>query len=92
MKVLCAAAMIALLGGPAHAQGAVPGYGEPAKDKSPQEKASERDAEKAYQRSLNSIPEKAASDPWGAVRSESPPKAAAKSPAAKKTTTSGNPN
>jgi hypothetical protein len=90
MRVLFAAIMIALLAGPASAQNAVPRYGETDKEKSPQEKQAERDAEKAYQRSLGNIPEKASTDPWGAVRSDSPPKPAAASPTAKKAkTTSG---
>jgi hypothetical protein len=93
MRVLCAAVMIALLAGPALAQQtSVPRYGDTDKDKSPQEKAAAREAEKAYQRSLNNIPEQAASDPWGTVRSENPPKAAAKTPAAKKTKTTSTPN
>jgi hypothetical protein len=88
MRVFRAAALIALLAGPAYAQSQhVPKYGEAPKDKTPQEIAAERDAEKAYQRSLGNIPDKGASDPWGNVRSESAPKPAAKATAAKKTKT-----
>jgi hypothetical protein len=86
MRLFRAAALIALLAGPAYAQ-TVPKYGEAPKDKTPQEIAAERDAEKAYQRSLGNIPDKGASDPWGNVRSESAPKPAAKATAAKKTKT-----
>jgi hypothetical protein len=88
MRVFRAAALIALLAGPAYAQSqSVPKYGEAPKDKTPQEIAAEREAEKAYQRSLGNIPDKGASDPWGNVRSESAPKPAAKATAAKKTKT-----
>jgi hypothetical protein len=92
MRILFTAIMVALLAGPAYAQDKpVPRYGDVDKEKSPQEKQAERDAEKAYQRSLGNIPEKAgATDPWGTVRSDGPPKPAATSPTAKKTkTTSG---
>ena len=86
MRILFAAIMIAGLAGPAYAQDkAVPRYGETDKEKTAQEKQTERDAEKAYQRSLGNIP---ANDPWGTVRSEPPPKPAAASPTAKKTKTS----
>jgi hypothetical protein len=88
MRVFRAAALIALLTGPAYAQSqSVPKYGEAPKDKSLQEKAAEREAEKAYQRSLGNIPDKGASDPWGNVRSESAPKTAEKATHAKKTKT-----
>jgi hypothetical protein len=89
MRILFAAIMIAGLAGPAYAQDKpVPRYGETDKEKSPQEKQAERDAEKAYQRSLGNIPAKAAGDPWGTVRSEPASKPAATSPTAKKTKTS----
>jgi hypothetical protein len=88
MRVFRAAALIALLVGPAYGQTqSVPKYGEAPKDKSPQEIAAEREAEKAYQRSLGNIPNKGASDPWGNVRSESAPKATAKAAPAKRTKT-----
>ena len=86
MRVFYAAAVIALLVGPAHAQSqAIPRYGEAPKTKSAQELAAEKEAERAYQRSLSNIPEQKASDPWGTVRSESAPKTVAKDPAAKRT-------
>ncbi len=92
MRIFCAAVMIALLAGPAYAQKSVPRYGDVDKEKSPQDKAAEKEAEKAYQRSLGNIPEKASTDPWGTVRSDSPPKAAAKNPAAKQTKAGGTAN
>ena len=85
MRIFGVVAVIALfLAGPALGQKAVPRYGETAADKSPSEIAAEKEAEKAYQRSLGNIPEQKSSDPWGAVRSDNaPPKAAAKAAAAK---------
>jgi hypothetical protein len=83
MKVLGTVAAIVLLAGPAYAQNAVPRYGDVDKDKSPQQIQAERDAEKAYNKSLQNIPEQKSADPWGNVRSDSAPKAAAKPPPAK---------
>ncbi|MDI4234440.1 hypothetical protein OZ411_16680 [Bradyrhizobium sp. Arg237L] len=71
MRVFVAAVMIALMAGSAFAQNAVPQYGDVDKDKSPSQKEEERNAERAYKRSLRNIPDKAGpSDPWGAVRSD----------------------
>jgi hypothetical protein len=93
MRVFRAAAVIALLAGPAYAQSQpVARYGETAKTKSPQEIEGEREAERAYQRSLGNIPDKTPSDPWGNVRSESAPKAAAKAAPAKRTKTGNTAN
>ncbi|MCA6110591.1 hypothetical protein [Bradyrhizobium cenepequi] len=78
MRALVAALMIALMAGSALAQNAVPRYGDVDKDKSPSQKEEERKAERAYQRSLRNIPDKAGpSDPWGAVRSDNAPPSAA---------------
>jgi hypothetical protein len=89
MKILGAAAVIALLAGPAYAQSqaAVPRYGDVDKGKSPQEIEADKEAEKAYKRSLSNIPEQKSADPWGAVRSDNAPKAAAKTAPAKKAKT-----
>ncbi len=98
MRVFRAVAVVALLAGPAYAQSqSVPRYGDIDKDKSPQEKAADRDADRAYQRSLGNIPEKSGTaDPWGAVRSDNAPKpgekAAAKTAPAKRTKASGSAN
>jgi hypothetical protein len=93
MRVFCAAAVIALLAGPAYAQSAsVPKYGETDKTKTPQEIQAERDAEKAYKRSLGNIPDKGSSDPWGGVRSDSAPKPVAKAAPAKRTKTDNTAN
>ena len=84
MRIFGAVAVIALfLAGPAWGQKAVPRYGE-TEGKSPSEIAAEKEAEKAYQRSLGNIPEQKSSDPWGAVRSDNaPPKPASKAAAVK---------
>jgi hypothetical protein len=83
MRILLAAAMIALLAGPAYAQDAksIPKYGEEDKDKTAQEKAAEKEAARAYQKSLGNIPDQGPTDPWGNVRSDGPPKPAAKTAA-----------
>jgi hypothetical protein len=81
---LGAVAVIALPAGPASAQGGPAPYGEPDKDKTPAEIAAEKEAERAYRRSLGNIPERQkSSDPWGTMRSDGAPKAAAKAPPAK---------
>jgi hypothetical protein len=81
--ILGAMVVIAALAGPAKAQ-SVPKYGEADKVKTPAEIAAEKDAERAYRRSLGNIPEQQKTDPWGTVRSDNaPPKAAAKAPQAK---------
>ena len=83
-RILGAVAVIALFAGPAAAQKGPAKYGEEDKPKTPAEIAAEKDAERAYRRSLGNIPEQQKTDPWGTVRSDStPPKAAAKAPAAK---------
>jgi hypothetical protein len=82
MRVLLAATMVALLAGPAYAQDQhVPKYGEVPADKTAQEKAAEKEAQKAYQRSLGNIPDQGPTDPWGNVRSDGAPKPAAKTAA-----------
>jgi hypothetical protein len=82
-RILGAMVVIAAFAGPAWAQ-SIPKYGDPDKVKTPSEIAAEKDAERAYRRSLGNIPEQQKADPWGTVRSDSaPPKAAAKTPQAK---------
>jgi hypothetical protein len=61
-----------LVGAAAWAQQAhVPTYREEEKEKSETEKATARDAENAYKRSLSNIPEQKSADPWGTMRSDS---------------------
>jgi hypothetical protein len=86
MRVFAAAAIIAFLAGPAYAQSqSVPKYGDPDKEKTPQQIEAERQAERAYKRSLGNIPDQGPTDPWGNVRSESAPRAAAKAAPSKRT-------
>jgi hypothetical protein len=93
MKIICAAVVIAFLAGPAYAQSqSVPRYGEADKKKSGQEIEAEREAERAYKRSLGNIPDQGPTDPWGNVRSDSAPKAAAKAAPAKRTKTGNRAN
>ena len=83
-RILGAVAVIGLLAGSAAAQRGPAKYGEEDKPKTPAEIAADKDAEKAYRRSLGNIPEQQKTDPWGTVRSDNaPPKAAAKAPPAK---------
>lgn len=79
-------AVVALLAGPALAQQGPARYGETDKDKTPTEKAAEKEAERAYQRSLGNIPEQKGTDPWGIARGDGAAKAdkaAASKPKAK---------
>ena len=77
MRAILAIVMITLLTTTAFAQDShVPRYGEADKEKSPTEIQAEKDAQRAYQRSLGNIPDKGATDPWGAVRSGDTPKTA----------------
>lgn len=78
MRILSAAAVVALLAGPAYAQEAphinliseLP-------TRTPEQKEAEAVKEKAYKESLRKIPDaKVANDPWGNVRTAEPPKSA----------------
>jgi len=81
MRVFLAAVMVALMAGPAFAQEPPHvTYGEPEPDKTRVQKESDRQAERAYKRSLGNIQDKGPSDPWGTVRSDgNPPKNTSKS-------------
>jgi type II secretory pathway pseudopilin PulG len=82
VRAFIAAAIIAALAGPVLAQQApVQRYGEKDKEKTPNELQAERDAQRAYQRSLGSVPEKPPVDPWGNARSVETPKGDAKAAA-----------
>ena len=81
-RILGATIMVASLTTSAWAQARPPAYGETDKAKTPAEIAAEKEAERAYRRSLGNIPEQQKSDPWGTMRGDSaPPKAAAKAAA-----------
>jgi hypothetical protein len=92
MKVLRAAAMLALLTGPAYAQMPNLNLMPEVKSKTQEEKDADEARDKAYQDSLRKIPDgkQPSSDPWGTVRSNDAPKSAAKAPAAKPKTKTGN--
>ena len=92
MKVLRATALMALLAGPAYAQGTTPNVNliPEFTAKSPEEKEQEAIKEKAYRESLRKIPDaKASSDPWGTVRGVDAPKPAAKTTQTKAKTKTG---
>jgi hypothetical protein len=97
MRVFGAAVVVAFfvasLAGPAYAQQQKPmqRYGEEDKDKTEQEKAADKAAQQAYQRSLGNIPDQGPTDPWGAVRgnNDAPKASTAK---AKKTKTGSTAN
>lgn len=89
MRVLLAAIVFALLAGPAFAQKSIPKYGE-LEGKPDHEIKAEKEAERAYQKSLGRIPEqKGSSDPWGTMRGDSAPKTGAKDPPAKRAKADG---
>ena len=101
MKVLCAAAAIALLTmpalmRPAYAQAPHVNLMPDTPTKTQEEKDADEARDKAYKESLRKIPDaKTPSDPWGTVRSDAPKAAAStapKAPAKPKTKTATNPN
>ena len=90
MRMLSAAAVVVLLTAPAYAQTPNINLIPELQSKSPEEKEQEAAKERAYRDSLRKIPDaKASSDPWGTVRSNDAPKAAA-TPAKKSKTGSTN--
>jgi hypothetical protein len=94
MRVLRAAAVMALLIGPAYAQSEAPHVNllPEIASKTPEEKEADAARDKAYNESLRKIPDaKTSTDPWGNVRSDAP-KAAAKMPAKPRTKTATNPS
>ncbi len=92
MRVFFVAVVIALLSGMAYAQEHVPQAGEEDKEKTQQQKAAEKAAQQAYQKSLGNIPDQGPTDPWGNVRSDGAPRPVAKSAPAKRTKTGSNAN
>jgi len=70
MRKIAVAVMLALIAAPALAQDHVPQYGEQPKDKTASEKADDDRAERAYQRSLNNVPNQKPVDPWGTARGD----------------------
>ena len=95
MRILAAAAAIALLAVPAHAQTPNINLIPELQSKTPEEKEAEAARDKAYKESLRKIPDaKVSSDPWGNVRSGEAPKTTAKAsaPAKPKTKTGSTAN
>jgi hypothetical protein len=93
MRVLHAAALIALLAGPAYAQMEAPHINllTDAPSKTEEQIEQDQTKDKAYRESLKKIPDaKASSDPWGGVRNADAPKAPAKTTAAKAKTKAPN--
>jgi hypothetical protein len=88
MRAVLAAVIITAFATPAFAQH-MQQYGEPDKDKTSSEKAAEKAAAEAYQRSLGAIPDKGSNDPWGTVRSNDAPKTAPARTAKSKATKTG---
>ena len=83
MKILCAAAMLVLLTGPALAQMPQMNMLPDAESKTPDQIEQDKIREHDYKESLKKIPDaKVSSDPWGNVRSDTP-KAAAPAKTAK---------
>ena len=70
MRKIAVAVMLALIAAPALAQDHVQQYGEAPKEKTPSEKADDDRAERAYQRSLNNVPDQKPVDPWGTARGD----------------------
>lgn len=88
MKIFRAAAVIALVTGPAYAQMPNINLMPEVKTQTPEEKEAQAVRDKAYKESLRKIPDaKVSTDPWGSVRTEP-----AKSPARSKTRTGSNAN
>jgi hypothetical protein len=86
--MLSAVAVMVLLTAPTYAQSPNINLMPEFQTKSPEEKEAEAARDKAYKDSLKKIPDaKASSDPWGTVRSNDAPKAAAAAPPKPKTKT-----
>lgn len=86
MRILGAAAVIALLAGPAYAQAPNVNLIPELQSKSPEEKEAEAERDRKYKESLKKIPDaKASNDPWGTVRSTDTPKTSTSKTSAFKT-------
>lgn len=86
MHKFAIALVIALIAGPAFAQeDHVQKYREELPDKTPAQLNADKQAARAYQRSLNNVPDQKQADPWGIARGDDTAKkpAAAAKPAMK---------
>ncbi len=92
-RVFRLAAVLALLAGPAYAQGLPPiNLLQDAPAKTPEQKAADEARDKAYKESLRKIPDaKPSSDPWGAVRSGDAAKTATRKTSTPRTSASRTP-
>jgi hypothetical protein len=70
MHKIAVAVLLALMAAPALAQDHVLGPGEEPKEKTASQKAGDDRAERAYQRSLNNVPDQKQVDPWGTARGD----------------------
>jgi hypothetical protein len=79
VALIASVAVVMALPASAQQQQNMQKYGEPDKEKTPAEKAAEKEAQKAYERSLGNIPAQKTTDPWGIARGDTAaPKDAAK--------------
>ena len=93
MRILTAAAVIAVLAGPAYAQAPTVNLMSPLPSKTAEEKEADAIREKAYKESLRKIPDsKVSSDPWGNVRNTETPKSVAPAKPRTKTGSAANSN
>ncbi|MCA6120634.1 hypothetical protein J6500_01760 [Bradyrhizobium sp. WSM 1704] len=86
MRTIIAAVLMALIAGPVLAQDHIQQYREEDKPKTEAQKAEDKRAERAYQRSLSNVPDQKQTDPWGIARPDNAPQAASRphaKPAAK---------
>ena len=70
MHKIAVAVLLALMAAPALAEDHVLGPGEEPKAKTATQKADDDRAERAYQRSLNNVPDQKPVDPWGTARGD----------------------
>lgn len=91
MRIVGAAAMIALLAGPVHAQAPNVNLVPELASKTPEEKEAEAARDRAYKESLRKIPDaKTSADPWGSVRTADAPKTAVRAKPRAKTGSTAN--
>jgi hypothetical protein len=70
MHKIAVAVLLTLMAAPALAQEHMLGPGEEPKEKTATQKAGDDRAARAYQRSLNNVPDQKAVDPWGTARGD----------------------
>ena len=90
MRKIAAAVFLLLIAGPALAQQEehMQGYREEPKEKTQAQQEADKQAARAYQRSLSNVPDQKQSDPWGIARGDDAKKTAAPAkPAIKSTKT-----